>query len=173
VKGTPATAARPAASAALLAALLLATTACSSSPSGPTAAQAGKWLRTDIPGAIKLYNVEHGSEPPFTVTSDGTKDIPCGKGKARRMYSTQRRIGGKDITNPVFMHTRVEDIAGFLGAGDMYVPDSDAHDEEGPITVTQHVVSTEHHARALITGKAVSGDFVITLEATSDCLRTS
>jgi hypothetical protein len=89
------------------------------------------------------------------------------------MYSTQRRIGGKDITNPVFMHTRVEDMLGFLVEPKIYQADITSQEAQGPVTVTEKATSTRHHARAVITGKAASGNFLLTLESTTDCLRTS
>jgi hypothetical protein len=67
----------------------------------------------------------------------------------------------------------VEKMAGYLERSDIYQPDTKAQEDRGPITVTEKATSARHHARALITGKAVAKTFLITLQGTSDCLRTS
>lgn len=160
--------------AALCAALLLGATACSSSPSGPTSADAGKELQSDLGQATKAYMGAGHEKPVFTVSSDGSKDVACGKGKARRAYAAQQRRTGKGVTDPGFMHGEVQLMATFLtGVGDAkYTPDLKADNAQGPITVSYKALSSKHHAQATITGKAVSGAFVITLAGTTDCLRT-
>jgi hypothetical protein len=166
--GIRATAAR---TAALCAALLLGATACGSSPSGPTSADAGKELQSDLSQATKAYMSAGHEKPVFTVSSDGSKDVACGKGKARRSYSAEQRRTGKGVTDPGFMHDEIQLMGTFVGSTG-YIADLKANNAQGPVTVSYKLLNSKHHAQATITGKAVSGDFVITLAGTTDCLRT-
>ncbi|WP_093788332.1 hypothetical protein [Actinacidiphila guanduensis] len=130
-------------------------------------------MQADLQAAVKGYMAQNELTPPFTVTSDGSKDISCGKGKARRVYTTMQRRTGKGVTDPGFMLGEVESLAGFLDQSKVYVPGSRTEKDQGPVTVSEKATSSRHHARALITGKADSGAFVLVLESTTDCLRTS
>jgi hypothetical protein len=158
----------------LCAALLLGATACGSfSSSGPTSADAGKELQTDFRNAITSYTSAGHEKPAFTVSSDGSKDVACGKGKARRTYTAQQRRTGKLITDPPFMNGEVQLMATFVElSGGEYQSDTHAENAQGPVTVSWAMLSPSHHTHADITGKAVSGAFILTLTGTTDCLPT-
>lgn len=162
-------------SAALCAALLLTATACGSSPSGPTSAQAGTYLKSDIGVAVKWYTHLGRDKPTFTVSSDASKDVPCGKGRARRTYTTSQRRTGKGVTDVQYMFNEVQLMGSFLSKikESRYEEDLKANNAQGPTTVSDKQISSRHHAETTIVGKAVSGAFVITLEGETDCLRTS
>jgi hypothetical protein len=71
---------RPVVSASLVLAALPVLAGCGDK--GPTAAQAGQQLKADISTLLRHINARD-----VRVTDDGSRDRPCGKGKAKRTYA--------------------------------------------------------------------------------------
>ncbi|MEV6013822.1 hypothetical protein AB0M29_44760 [Streptomyces sp. NPDC051976] len=161
--------------AAVCGALLLGGAACgSSSPSGPTAGQAGADLRTDFTAALKAFAHAGSEKPPYTVSSDASRDVPCGKGKARRVFTAEQQENGKGWTDPASMHTEIQTAAAYFGRKPgIYMPDLDAKNDEGPTKVSYAMLSTTHHARAVISATATADRLNLIFNGTSDCLPTS
>jgi hypothetical protein len=110
----------------------------------------------------------------FTVSPDGTHDVPCGRGKAKRVYTAQRSTGGRGITDPEYIHSEVNVLESWLARYSGYsTTKAQPHEVDQPFTFTFPMTNGEHHANALITGKAMDGRFVLTLSGSTDCLRVT
>ncbi|MEV6007593.1 hypothetical protein AB0M29_12365 [Streptomyces sp. NPDC051976] len=158
---------------ALCGALLLATAACgSSSASGPTAAQAGTDLQTDFTSALKAYSVTGpiAHKPPYTTISDASKDVPCGSGKATRVYTAEQRVPWTGLPDPASMHTEVQTAAAWFR---QYQDDLKAKNEDGPDKVSFGLISDKRHAHVVIVATRAPNLMTLTFNGTSDCLRTS
>lgn len=66
---------------------------CGGGDKGPTAAEAGALLKADITKALNGINAHD-----INVTDPGSRDIPCGKDKAKRSYAVTatRDVPGLD-----------------------------------------------------------------------------
>jgi hypothetical protein len=71
-----------AARSSLLASLVAMTMLAGCGDKGPTAAEASQKLRTDITGLLRNISAHNAK-----VIDDGSKNIPCGKHKAKRTYA--------------------------------------------------------------------------------------
>ncbi|MEV6013217.1 hypothetical protein AB0M29_41450 [Streptomyces sp. NPDC051976] len=91
-----------------------------------------------------------GSEkPPYTESSDASNDMPCGKGKARRVFTAQQQENGRGWDNPASMHDEIQLAATYFGFSQgKYGPDRDAKNGQGPTKVSYAMLSGTHHARA-------------------------
>ncbi|WP_157856311.1 hypothetical protein [Actinacidiphila yeochonensis] len=169
------TVSRPAAGlAATATTLLLTLTACGSPAPGPTSAQAGAELRADLSRSIHGFEKDDYNKALFTVTSSGIRDIPCGSGKAKRTYTARRTTGGQGINDPGFIDTAVDAMSTYLSESGHYTP-ARRRFQARPAQhfSTYDMTNATHHANATITGKATGQKFVLTISATTDCLRVS
>ncbi|MFC0556344.1 hypothetical protein ACFFHJ_36110 [Planotetraspora thailandica] len=69
------------------------------SDDGPTAAQAGQTLKSDILQLLKERDARD-----VTVTDPGGKDIPCGDGKAKQTFAATGTDGSR-MTEPYILRT--------------------------------------------------------------------
>jgi hypothetical protein len=147
------------------------TVACSSSSPGPTTAQAGAQLRADMTRSLKVFQSLDDDPSAFTVNPDGTQDIPCGKGRARRTYTAERSTGGKGITNPPYVANEVNLLKSWLSKYSGYsIAKTRPSEADDPLVLTYPMANDDHHAEALITAKAVKGRLVLILSAATACL---
>lgn len=99
----------------LFTALVLSGCSNDTSNDTPTVAEAGETLKAHITEVLRQVEAHD-----IVVTASGEKDIPCGKGRAKRIYSAQ----GKDswekrdsaIMNTI-MFAKLVDIAPYSLAG--------------------------------------------------------
>ncbi|MER6734648.1 hypothetical protein [Streptomyces puniciscabiei] len=73
--------------------LALTVSACDSSPSGPTAPEAGKRLHKDGKSLMDFLSTEaETTHVPYTIWKDAGTDEPCGDGEAKRAFLATARV---------------------------------------------------------------------------------
>jgi predicted small lipoprotein YifL len=119
---------------------------------GPTAAEAGQKLKTDISALLKEINAKN-----VQVTNDGTREVRCGKGKVKREYAVTAYKYIPGDTPAGLVNQAVGSITGEYKI-------VEAH-EGSPTTVMSN---TSAHTNVTLDAPARS---VLTIFGSTDCLR--
>lgn len=148
-------------------------TACSSSPSGPKAADSAAKMSADAKWLAAKERGYNKPTTPFTITQDGTKAVSCGHGKARYTFAGHQTFTIGPVST--YLITTTTSSQGLLKDRGYVLDDEVKTNDDMDTHVSKPQVDKKAHIHLTVTATA-SGDHatseVWAVTAHTDCLRT-
>ncbi|WP_146088257.1 hypothetical protein [Actinacidiphila yanglinensis] len=152
--------------------LALTATACSSSPSGPKAADSAAKMSADAKWLAQKERSSNKATTPFTVTQDGTKAVSCGHGKASYTFAGQQTF----TIGPVHTYLDVTTVVDAWMKDRGYSIDFDAKPKNDYYTRNSQILVNKKSGIHLTVTATASGEHATTevwsVSGHTECLRT-